>query len=183
MLPKLLPLKGFGIEQAEELSEDKTERYQLQLGFPSRGFKVSLVHTRLGHRLARAPRQSWSACLPVCLSVCLSVRPRLAWVSALGRWAPGCVCARAGRLSGEKERRRLGRAGGRPGVGRGLCGEQPNGASWFCLRSRFHFCLITRPWPTSQDRFFSTTFYLEEPFCIFIKNCPGSNFGMSRCCR
>lgn len=128
-------------------------------------------------------RAGLPVCLSACLPVCLSVRPRLAWVCALGRWAPGCVCARAGRLSGEKERRRLGRAGGRPGVGRGLCGEQPNGASWFCLRSRFHFCLITRPWPTSQDRFFSTTFYLEEPFCIFIKNCPGSNFGMSRCCR
>ena len=73
------------------------------------------------------------------------------------------------RLCGEKERRRLGRAGGRLGVDRGLCGEQPNGASWFYLRSRFHFCFITSLWPTSQDKFFSTTFYLEEPFCIFIK--------------
>ena len=89
MLPKLLPLKGFGIEQAEELSEDRTERYQLQLGFPSHGFKVSLVW--VGHRLARAPRKSWSARLPVCLSV----RPRLARVCALGGGPPG-VCARQG---------------------------------------------------------------------------------------
>lgn len=82
----MLPLKGFGIEQAEELSEDRTERYQLQLGFPSHGFKVSLVW--VGHRLARAPRKSWSARLPVRLSV----RPRLARVCALGGGPPG-VCA------------------------------------------------------------------------------------------
>ena len=120
----------------------------------------------------------------VCPSACPSVcAPTPGPGLCSGRWAPGCVCARVGRLCGEKERRRLGHAGVRPGVDRGLCGEKPNGASWFCLRSRFHFCLITRPWPTSQDRFFSTAFYLEEPFCIFIKNCPGSNFRMSRCCR
>lgn len=95
----------------------------------------------------------------VCPSVCLSACPHLARICAL----------EVRRLCGEKERRRLGRAGGRLGVDRGLCGEQPNGASWFYLRSRFHFCFITSLWPTSQDKFFSTTFYLEEPFCIFIK--------------
>lgn len=131
------------------------------------------------------------------LPVCLSVRLHVARVCALGRWALGCtglpvglsvcvptpgpglcpggrwvlgcVCARVGRLCGEKERRRLGCVCGRQGVDRGLCGEQLNGASWLCLRSRFCFCSITSPWPTSQDKFFSTTFYLEEPFCIFIK--------------
>lgn len=28
--------------------------------------------------------------------------------------------------------------------------QQPKGASWFCLRSEVHFCLITSVWPASH---------------------------------
>ena len=87
MLLKLLLLKRFGVEQAEEPSEDKIQRYQLQLGFSSPSFKVSLVW--VGRHLARAPRKSWSARLSVCL------RARTWPGSVLWRCA-GCVGKRKG---------------------------------------------------------------------------------------
>ena len=62
----------------------------------------------------------------VCPSVCLSACPHLARICAL----------EVRRLCGEKERRRLGRAGGRLGVDRGLCGEPQAPSVLIAMRVR-----------------------------------------------
>ena len=67
--------------------------YQLQLGFTSPSFKVSLVW--VGHRFARAPRKSWSARLSVCTpargpGLCSGeMGPRVHWSAC---WSV-CLCA------------------------------------------------------------------------------------------